>query len=118
MAADNIESTFNHNAGNPERENQKRRAKKASEEKKILGKLTKTFYTMANGKILKKIAKPKGVHTIFICREKSLKKQELNDMIKRWEKEGVWIAPHLAEDTLEKAVKELQKERDQNLKEK
>jgi hypothetical protein len=112
MSKDSLEATFKQNAGLPEVENKKRLNKKAAQEKKLFSKLQKTFFTLVGGKLLKKIAKPKGVHTIFIGREKMIKKEQLKTMISQWEKDGSWLPSHMLEETLSAVVKDLYKQQE------
>lgn len=102
-----LDETFKDSKGTPEVENKKRLAKQAASERKLNTNLRRTFYTIQNGKVLKLIAKPKGIHTVFIGREKTMKKETIRDMVTKWKKEGTYVEPYAYKDKLGEIVKQL-----------
>lgn len=102
-----FEETFEDSKGLPAVENKKQLERKKKEKEKILSGLTKTFYTLRNGKYLKLIAKHNGCHSIYIGREKKISKEEQALMVKRWVAAGEFLHPHEVDQKISSVIQEL-----------
>ncbi len=92
-------------------------------QKELKAKVTKTFYTEKEGKILKFVVSPGDKKSFYLDRrpsksatgEKAIeareKNKELNEQIKGWDKQGVWLKPHEADEKLKEIRLELEKQR-------
>lgn len=88
--------------GNPANEHAKKLAKEAST-KKV--KLVKTIYTVKDGKVLRIDVKPNGSYSSYIGNYKK-NKEQINVLIKQWEKESVWVPEHQVEESISKIIAE------------
>ena len=100
------EETFKTSKGLPANEHAKKLAK-ADSAKKAKKPKYKEFFTIKNGKYLHVIVKENGLYSSYVGKDKRLTQEQKKQYISQWEKEGIWVPEHKADDFFSEEIKKL-----------
>lgn len=101
VIGEDADPTFAESKGSEANQHAKKLVKEKELKEKIAKDVRKMFYSLKGDKVLQFIVKANGAYQVYIGNKKKFPDM-YKAMVAKWKKEGLWVEPHLLEDTQHK----------------